>query len=77
MSINVIAHTSRAHYATSTLDDGPIIDQAVVEVSHRDETEDFIRKGQMLERAVLIRSLQAYLDNRIIVYNNKCIVFGD
>jgi formyltetrahydrofolate deformylase len=66
-----------AHYATEDLDEGPIIEQDVIRVSHRDETRDFVRKGRMLERGVLVRALQAHLDNRVAVYGNKCVVFSD
>ena len=67
----------QAHYATLDLDQGPIIDQNVIQVSHRDSPEAFIRKGRILERSVLVRAVQAHIDNRIIVYNNKCVVFSD
>ena len=68
----------KAHYATPELDEGPIIEQDVIQVSHRDDVEDLVRKGQILERTVLVRALQAHLDNRVIVNNhNKCVVFGD
>ena len=66
-----------AHFATPILDEGPIISQDVISVSHRDEVHDFIRKGRILERNVLVQALQAHLDDRIIVYDNKCVVFGD
>lgn len=66
-----------AHFATPVLDEGPIISQDVISVSHRDEVNDFIRKGRILERNVLVQALQAHLDDRIIVYNNKCVVFVD
>jgi len=66
-----------AHYASPVLDEGPIMTQDVISVSHRDEVHDFIRKGRILERSVLVHALQAHLDDRIIVYNNKCVVFGD
>lgn len=66
-----------AHYASPELDEGPIITQDVIQVSHRDEVHDFIRKGRILERNVLVHALQAHLDDRTIVYNNKCVVFGD
>lgn len=59
------------------LDEGPIIEQDVIQVSHRDEVGDFVRKGQILERAVLVRALQAHLNDRVIVNGNKCVVFGD
>ena len=66
-----------AHYATLELDDGPIIEQDVIQVSHRDEVKDMMRKGRMLERNVLMKALEAHLDDRIIVYNNRCVVFND
>eukprot|EP00546_Thalassionema_frauenfeldii_P010888 CAMPEP_0178926698 /NCGR_PEP_ID=MMETSP0786-20121207/18698_1 /TAXON_ID=186022 /ORGANISM="Thalassionema frauenfeldii, Strain CCMP 1798" /LENGTH=194 /DNA_ID=CAMNT_0020601891 /DNA_START=241 /DNA_END=825 /DNA_ORIENTATION=- len=66
-----------AHYTTEKLDDGPIIEQDVIRVSHRDEVGDLIRKGRILERNVLVSALQAHLDDRIIVYGDKCVVFGD
>jgi formyltetrahydrofolate deformylase len=66
-----------AHYATLDLDQGPIIAQDVVAVSHRDGPHDFVRKGRGLERNVLVRALQAHLDQCVLVYNNKCVVFSD
>jgi formyltetrahydrofolate deformylase len=66
-----------AHYATEDLDDGPIIEQAVMPVSHRDTPSDLKRKGRIIERDVLVHALQAHLDDRIITYHNKCVVFGD
>lgn len=65
-----------AHYATADLDQGPIIDQDVVRVSHRDSIEDLIRKGRDLEKAVLARAVRAHLEHRVIVYGNKTVVFG-
>ena len=66
-----------AHYATEELDDGPIIEQDVIQVSHRDEVTDMLRKGRILERNVLLKALEAHLDDRVIVYKNRCVVFGD
>jgi formyltetrahydrofolate deformylase len=66
-----------AHYATLDLDDGPIIEQDVIQVSHRDEVSDMLRKGRILERNVLLKALEAHLDDRVIVYKNRCVVFGD
>jgi len=66
-----------AHYATEELDDGPIIEQDVIQVSHRDEVADMLRKGRILERNVLLKALEAHLDDRVIVYKNRCVVFGD
>ena len=66
-----------AHYTTVDLDDGPIIEQDVIHVSHRDEIRDLMRKGRILERNVLLKALEAHLDDRVIVYKNRCVVFGD
>jgi formyltetrahydrofolate deformylase len=64
-----------AHYATEVLDDGPIIDQDVARVSHRDSVEDLVRKGRDLEKTVLGRALHRHLEHRVIVYRNKTVVF--
>ena len=64
-----------AHYVTAELDQGPIIDQDVVRVSHRDAVSDLIRKGRDLEKVVLARAVDLYLRNRIVVYGNKTVVF--
>ncbi|MEH2122228.1 formyltetrahydrofolate deformylase [Nostoc sp.] len=64
-----------AHYATADLDAGPIIEQDVVRVSHRDEVDDLVRKGKDLERVVLARAVRSHLQNRILVYGNKTVVF--
>lgn len=66
-----------AHYATSELDGGPIIEQDVMRVTHRDDVGVLIRKGKALERSVLVSAVKAHLDDRIIVHGNKCIVFGE
>ena len=66
-----------AHYTTADLDEGPIIEQSVMDVTHRDGVEGLIRKGRILERNVLVRALEAHLDDRVIVHKNKCVVFGD
>lgn len=64
-----------AHYATPDLDAGPIIEQDVVRVSHRNEVEDLIRKGKDLERVVLARAVRLHLQNRVLVYSNRTVVF--
>lgn len=64
-----------AHYVTSDLDAGPIIEQDVERVSHRDEVSDLIRKGKDLERIVLARAVRSHLRNRVLVYGNKTVVF--
>ena len=66
-----------AHYVTSELDQGPIIDQDVTRVSHRDEVDDLVRKGRDLERQVLSRAVKAHLDRRVLISGNRTIVFED
>lgn len=65
-----------AHYATAELDEGPIIEQDVVRCSHRDSVQDLIRKGRDLEKVVLARAVRWHLDDRILVYDNKTVVFS-
>ena len=65
-----------AHYVTEDLDAGPIIEQDVVRVSHRDGVADLIRKGKDLERMVLARAVRLHLQNRILVYGNRTVVFA-
>ena len=64
-----------AHYATRELDQGPIIEQDVARVSHRDSVDDLIRKGRDLEKIVLARAVDLHLRNRVLVYGNKTVVF--
>jgi len=64
-----------AHYATAVLDDGPIIQQDVVRVTHRHGVDDLVRKGRDLEKMVLAQALRWHLENRILVYGNKTVVF--
>jgi len=64
-----------AHYVTTQLDDGPIIAQDVIRISHRDSIEDLVRKGKDLEKLVLARAVRAHLENRVLVYGNKTVVF--
>lgn len=65
-----------AHYATADLDEGPIIEQDVVRCSHRDSVHDLVRKGRDLEKVVLARAVRWHLDDRILVYDNKTVVFS-
>jgi formyltetrahydrofolate deformylase len=65
-----------AHYATANLDEGPIIEQDVVRVSHRDAVDDLVRKGRDLEVAVLARAVRAHVEHRVLVYGRKTVVFG-
>jgi formyltetrahydrofolate deformylase len=63
------------HYVTEVLNDGPIIEQDVVRFSHRDTVEDLIRKGRDLEKVVLSHAFRWHVENRILLYGNKTIVF--
>jgi formyltetrahydrofolate deformylase len=63
------------HYVTAELDAGPIIEQDVVRVTHRDDVDDLIRKGKDLERIVLARAVRHHIQNRVLVYGNKTVVF--
>jgi formyltetrahydrofolate deformylase len=71
--VKLIGATS--HYVTAALDDGPIIEQDVVRVSHRDQVEDLITKGRDIERSVLSRAVRWHLERRILCYGNKTVVF--
>ncbi|NET88788.1 MAG: formyltetrahydrofolate deformylase [Kamptonema sp. SIO1D9] len=72
--VKVIGAT--AHYVTSDLDEGPIIEQDVIPVTHRDNVKDLIRKGRDLERLVLARAVRLHLQNRVLVYDNRTVVFA-
>lgn len=65
-----------AHYVTEELDEGPILDQEVARVSHRDSVADLTRKGRDLETIVLARAVRAHLEHRVLVYGRKTVVFG-
>jgi formyltetrahydrofolate deformylase len=71
--VKLIGATS--HYITEVLDDGPIIEQDVVRVSHRDTVDDLIRKGRDLEKVVFSRAVRWHVENRVLVYGNKTVVF--
>ena len=71
--VKVIGAT--AHYVTTELDEGPIIEQDVVRVSHRNSVGDMIRKGRDLEKTVLARAVGLHLANRVVVYGHKTAVF--
>ena len=64
-----------AHYVTEELDAGPIIEQDVERVSHRQDVDDLVRIGRDIERVVLARAVSAHLDDRVIVYENRTVVF--
>jgi formyltetrahydrofolate deformylase len=71
--VKLIGATS--HYVTASLDEGPIIEQDVVRVSHRDTVEDMVAKGRDLEKVVLSRAVRWHLENGVLVYQNKTVVF--
>ncbi|MEK9739647.1 MAG: formyltetrahydrofolate deformylase [Flavobacteriaceae bacterium] len=72
--VKIIGTTS--HYVTEELDAGPIIEQDIIRVSHEHEVNDFIAKGQDLERVVLLRALKLHCERKIMVYGNKTVVFN-
>jgi formyltetrahydrofolate deformylase len=71
--VKVIGATS--HYATEMLDDGPIIEQDVIPVGHRDTVRELTRKGRDVERVVLARAVRAHAEHRVLVYGRRTIVF--
>lgn len=72
--VKIIGATS--HYVTSELDAGPIIDQDIVRISHRDSIDKLIMKGKDVEKLVLSRAILLHLQRRILVYNNRTVVFN-
>ncbi len=72
--VKIIGATS--HYVTEELDQGPIIEQDIIRISHRDTLKDLIRKGRDLERLVLIRAISSHIEHRVLVNGRKTIVFG-
>ena len=72
--VKLIGATS--HYVTEVLDDGPIIEQDVIRISHRDSLEDLLQKGRDLEKVVLSRAVRWHIDNRILLYGKKTVVFA-
>jgi formyltetrahydrofolate deformylase len=64
-----------AHYVTNELDQGPIIEQDVVRVSHRDDVRDYVRKGRSLEAQVLTRAVRLHLERRVLISGNRTVVF--
>jgi formyltetrahydrofolate deformylase len=64
-----------AHYVTQVLDDGPIIEQDVVRIHHRDTADDLIQKGRDIEKVVLSRAVRWHVENRVLLYGNKTVVF--
>jgi formyltetrahydrofolate deformylase len=71
--VKLIGATS--HYVTEKLDEGPIIEQDVVRISHRDQLQDLIQKGRDIEKAVLSRAVRWHIEHRILVYAKKTVIF--
>jgi len=71
--VKIIGATS--HYATTDLDAGPIIEQDVVRITHKDTVERLVRKGQDLEKIVLSRAVTKHIEHKILAYNNRTVVF--
>jgi len=71
--VKLIGATS--HYVTEALDEGPIIEQDTVRISHRDAVEDLVRKGEDLEKMVLSRAVRWHLEKKVLCYGNKTVVF--
>lgn len=71
--VKIIGATS--HYVTNKLDEGPIIDQDITRISHKDRVNDLIRKGRDLERLVLARAVRFHSEHRVLVHGNKTVVF--
>jgi len=71
--VKIIGATS--HYVTSELDAGPIIEQKVAQISHKDTVEELIRKGRDLEKIVLSHAVEKHIDRKILTYKNRTIVF--
>jgi formyltetrahydrofolate deformylase len=72
--VKLIGATS--HYVTEALDDGPIIEQDVIRISHRDSLDDLLQKGRDLEKVVLSRAVRWHIENRVLLYGNKTVVFN-
>jgi len=72
--VKLIGATS--HYVTQELDGGPIIEQDIARVSHRDQVDDLVRRGKDLERIVLSRAVRWHIENRVLLYKNKTVIFN-
>lgn len=72
--VKIIGATS--HYVTADLDAGPIIEQDVARVTHKDSVGDLVRKGKDLEKTVLARAIHVHIQHRVLVYSNKTVVFA-
>ena len=72
--VKIIGATS--HYVTTELDAGPIIEQDVVRISHKDTVEDLVNKGKDLEKIVLSRAVQKHIERKVLAYKNKTVIFS-
>lgn len=72
--VKIIGATS--HYVTTELDAGPIIEQDVVRITHKDAIEDLVNKGKDLEKIVLSRAVQKHIERKVLTYKNKTVIFG-
>ena len=72
--VKIIGATS--HYVTTELDAGPIIEQDVVRITHKDSIEDLVNKGKDLEKIVLSRAVQKHIERKILAYKNKTVIFS-
>ena len=65
-----------SHYVTTELDAGPIIEQDVVRITHKDAIEDLVNKGKDLEKIVLSRAVQKHIERKVLTYKNKTVIFS-
>jgi len=65
-----------SHYVTTELDAGPIIEQEIVRITHKDTIEDLVNKGKDLEKIVLSRAVQKHIERKVLVYKNKTVIFN-
>ena len=72
--VKIIGATS--HYVTTDLDAGPIIEQDVVRITHKDTVQDLINKGKDLEKIVLSRAVQKHIEHKVLAYKNKTVIFN-
>ena len=72
--VKIIGATS--HYVTTELDAGPIIEQDVVRITHKDTPDDLVNKGKDLEKIVLSRAVQKHIERKILAYHNKTVIFN-
>jgi formyltetrahydrofolate deformylase len=64
-----------AHYVTEVLDHGPIIEQGVARITHKNDVDDLIEKGRDMEKLVLSRAVRWHIENRILLYGNRTVIF--